>query len=88
MSDGLRLQLPPDALEALVEQVAALVVERIGEARAESPWLTVREVAAYTKLPVARVYKLTAADAIPCHRVGSRILVHRAELDSYLEQLR
>jgi excisionase family DNA binding protein len=77
--------LPPEAVEELIELVAERVVARLRqEQNGGSPWLTVREAAEYVHLPVGRLYKLTAADAVPHRRVGARILLHRAELDSWL----
>lgn len=76
----MNLSLSPESLEALVEQVAALVVERL-ESGNGSPWLTRREAAEYLHLPLSR---LERDKTIPAHRHGARVLYHRAELDRFL----
>jgi excisionase family DNA binding protein len=50
--------------------------------------MDVPAAAAYLSWLVGRVYKLTAAGAIPHRRHGSRILLHRGELDAWLDNYR
>lgn len=89
MSDGLRFVLPPDLLDALTDAVADRVLARLKvEADERSPWLSLGEACEHVRLPRGRLYKLTAANAIPCRRVGSRILFRRDELDAWLDGLR
>jgi len=86
MNAPLRFELPPEALDVLVEEVVARVLERLERTRSgSSPWLTLAQAADYLALPRGRLYKLTAAKAIPCRRVGSRILLRRDELDAWLD---
>jgi excisionase family DNA binding protein len=82
VSDPLPLTLPPEAVEALVERVAELVLERLEQSNGSaSPWMTRETAARYLSLPRSRLEK---DRAIPCHREGRRVLYHRAELDDYL----
>ena len=76
----------------LVEQIAARVVELLrDEARREdegsSPWLDVDGACAYLCLSRDALYKLTAAQAIPCRRKvgGQGLRFHRDELDAWME---
>ncbi len=54
------------------------------ESQTRSPWMTVAEVAEYLRWPRERVYKLTAAGAIPHRKHGGRLLFHRKEIDDWL----
>ena len=47
--------------------------------------LTVREVAAELRISPSMVRKLIAVDGLPCIRLGSRIIVRRQDLDSWIE---
>ncbi len=79
MTEPLAITLPPEALEAIAERAAALVLDRLG--CESSPWLTRSEAARYLSLPLSRLEK---DRRIPCHREGRRVLYHRAELDAWL----
>ena len=86
MSEPLTLTLPPEALEAIAQRAAALVVEQLGN---DSPWLTREAAARYCSLPVSRLEKDASkggTQEIPCHRDGRRVLYHREELDAYLSR--
>lgn len=75
--------------ERMAPVVAELVVDRIGAAASESPWLDVPAACAYLGMTRDALYKLTAAKpapAIPLHRVGTRILFKRDELDAWLDE--
>jgi excisionase family DNA binding protein len=82
----LTIDLPAPLLDALAERVAALVLERL-ERPAPSPWMDLPAAAAYLGFSRDRLYKLTAAGAIPCRRQpsGQRLIFHRDELDRWLE---
>jgi excisionase family DNA binding protein len=76
-------------LEALAEQIARRVHELSAEraareAEAASPWLGIERAAGYLDLPTQRLYKLSAAGAIPHYKQGGRLLFHRGELDGWL----
>lgn len=83
---GLRIDLPPEVIDALVEQVAALVLERLAEQPPpdRSEYLTVAEAAEVLRSSRQRVYDLLSSERLTRHRDGSRVLVSRAELDAHL----
>ncbi|UTI62229.1 helix-turn-helix domain-containing protein [Paraconexibacter antarcticus] len=70
--------------EAL-DRLATLLAPRLKpEGEPTSPWLTPDEAAARLRCARKRVYELVAADRLPSHRDGRRLLFHRDELDAYL----
>ena len=83
-SNTLALELPADVLDAVAERAAEIVLERLGEPTAPSPWLDVAGAAEHIAAPVSRIYALVSADRIPHHRDGSRLLFHRDELDAWI----
>jgi excisionase family DNA binding protein len=78
--------LPEPLLDALAERVALLVLERM-EQTESTPWMDVEAAAAYLGFSRDRMYKLTAASAIPYRRQpgGQRLIFHRDELDRWLK---
>jgi hypothetical protein len=78
VSGAVPLSLPPDAVEAIAERAAEIVVERLQWV--SSPWLTRAQAATYLGLPLSRLEK---DKAIPCHRDCRRVLYHRDELDAH-----
>ncbi len=83
----LRLELPPGVVEAIAARAAEIVLERLGD-NGRSPWLTVAEAAEHLHLPRQQLYKLTGARRVPFRKVGRRILLHRGELDAWLDGYR
>ena len=84
----LTLVVPDELLQALAERTAALLAERLPPApRTESPWLDFDGALAYLGFSRDRLYKLTAARAIPFRkkRDGQGLLFHRDELDRWVE---
>jgi excisionase family DNA binding protein len=81
------LSVPEQFLQTLTERVATLVNERLEAARPQSPWLDFEAALAYLGFSRDRLYKLTAARAIPFRkkRSGHALLFHRDELDRWLE---
>jgi excisionase family DNA binding protein len=80
--------VPDRLVQELAERTAALVAARLAAAaRTESPWLDVEGAMAYLSLSRDRLYKLTAARAIPFRkkRDGQGLLFHRDELDRWVE---
>jgi excisionase family DNA binding protein len=51
-----------------------------------SPFLTVQEVALYTRLSPRHIRRLIARGELRVTRMGRAIRVHRRDLDSYLGQ--
>ena len=88
MSEPLPLLVPAELVEAIAQRVAELLRERTTQ-RAEpvSPWLDLEGACAYLGFSRDRLYKLTAAGAIPYRkkRGGQGLLFHRAELDAWIE---
>lgn len=80
------LELPQQLLDAVCEQIADLLAEQVSASPA-SPWLTLPAAAAYLGCSRERLYKLTAARAIPFRRRqgGQGLLFHRDELDAWIE---
>ncbi len=51
-------------------------------------YLTVKEAAAYARLSVRTIRGMLVRDsvnALPCRRVGRRIIIRKSEFDSYLD---
>ena len=84
----LTIELPDELLEATAERIAELVSERVPAAAEPSPWLDFDGAMAYLGFSRDRLYKLTAARAIPFRkkRDGQGLLFHRGELDRWLEE--
>ena len=84
----LTLVVPDELLQALAERTAELVLARPDPTtRPESPWLDFEQAMAYLHFSRDRLYKLTAARAIPFRkkRDGQGLLFHRDELDRWVE---
>jgi excisionase family DNA binding protein len=78
------LKLSEAEMTELVERVAAVVLERMGEPSAPSPYMSIGEAAEYLRARRQRVYDLVSAGRLTRFKDGSRVLVSRAELDAYL----
>jgi excisionase family DNA binding protein len=74
--------LPAETVDALV----AILARRLPTAapRDASPFLTVGEAAAYLRSSRQRVYDLLSSRRLTRHKDGARVLISRAELDTYL----
>jgi excisionase family DNA binding protein len=90
MGDGLltRVRLngvwvPVELDPAAPALIAALLPQN--ESGRSSPYMTLAEAADYLRWPKKRLYKLTAAGAIPHRKHEHRILFHVRELDLWLE---
>jgi len=84
----LALVIPDQLMNELAERTAALVAARIAPTeRTDSPWLDAEGAMAYLKFSRDRLYKLTAAKAIPFRKKldGQGLLFHRDELDRWIE---
>lgn len=78
-AQGLTLSIPPEALEALAQRAAEIMLDQ--QTDTASPWLTRKEAAEYLRVPVSRLEK---DKSLPAHRWDGRVLYHRAELDEHL----
>jgi len=88
MSEPLPLLVPTELVEAIAQRVAELLREQTAQpADLVSPWLDVVGACAYLGFSRDRLYKLSAAGAIPCRkkRGGQGLLFHREELDAWVE---
>ena len=88
-SEPIALAVPEALLDALARRVAELVGERLVPADLPaSPWLDFKGACAYLGFSADKLYKLTAAKAIPFRkkRDGQGLLFHRAELDRWLDE--
>ena len=84
----LALVVPDELLHTLAERTAELLAERLQPApQTGSPWLDFDGAMAYLAFSRDRLYKLTAARAIPFRKKhdGQGLLFHRDELDRWLE---
>ena len=79
--------LPPDAIEAIAERAAVIVLERLeAERPATSPYLTVAEAAEFARCSRQRIYDLLSARRLSRVKDGSRALVRRDELEAWLAE--
>jgi excisionase family DNA binding protein len=88
VSETVPLLVPAELVERIAQRVAELLREQTAPAaEPASPWLDVAGACAYLGFSRDRLYKLTAAGAIPCRkkRGGQGLLFHRAELDAWVE---
>ena len=78
----LTVRLTDEQLAEIAERAAALVS---ASAPAVSPWLNVAEAAERLRCSKDRIYDLIALGKLhPC-RDGRRVLLHRDDLDAYIE---
>lgn len=69
------------------ERIAARVEQAARQASPVSPWLTVRDAAAYMGTSPGAVYKRIDRKQLRAHRPeGSRILLRRDEIDELLDR--
>lgn len=87
MSDGLTLRLDADALDAIAERAAAIVLGRLREERNDGAswpeWMSVETAARYLDASPERVRKLAARGELPFSQEapGCRVFFRRSELD-------
>jgi hypothetical protein len=76
------VELDASALAA----IAAVLPHEVTASK--SPYMTLAETADYLRWPKKRLYKLTAARAIPHRKHDHRILFHIGELEAWLDDFR
>jgi excisionase family DNA binding protein len=84
---GITLDIP----EALVEQIARRAADLVAERQPSnglSPWLSAPEAAERLRCDRDRIYDLIALGKLTPRRDGRRVLLHRDDLDAYLEASR
>lgn len=89
-SPTITLTVPAALLETLAARTAALVLTELElrPAPVASPWLDFEAARVYLGFSRDRLYKLTAARAIPVRKKqdGQGLLFHREELNQWLER--
>lgn len=88
MSEPVTIAVPGDLIEAIAQRVVDLLREHDRQVReGGSPWLDFEGARAYLGFSRDRLYKLTAAGAVPCRKKagGQGLRFHRAELDTWME---
>jgi excisionase family DNA binding protein len=76
------VRLSDEQLEEIAERVAALIPTG---APAVSPWLNVADAAERLRCHKDRIYDLIALGKLQPRRDGRRVLLHRDDLDAYIE---
>ena len=85
----LTLSVPDELVQTLAERVVDVLLERTGTApTGGSRWLDFASAMTYLGFSRNKLYKLTAARAIPFRkkRDGQGLLFNRDELDQWLER--
>ena len=77
------VRLTDEQLAEIAQRAAALVPT--DNAAAVSPWLNVAEAAERLRCSKDRIYDLIALGKLQPRRDGRRVLLHRDELDAYVE---
>lgn len=84
-----------DALDQLLQDLARRIAGELARQAPpqppsgqedRSPWLNIANASQYLDWPKQRLYKLTAAGAIPHYKHDGRLLFHRSELDTWLRE--
>jgi excisionase family DNA binding protein len=78
----LTLRLTDEQVAQIAERVAALIPTATPAA---SPWLNVPEAAERLRCGKDRIYDLIALGKLCPRRDGRRVLLHRDDLDAYVE---
>ena len=85
---GITWSLPVELIDAIADRVATIVTAEINSTTTATPYMTVVEAAEYLRWSKERIYKLTAARAIPHHKHEGRLLFRRDALDDWLDEYR
>jgi excisionase family DNA binding protein len=84
---GVTLDIPEDLIEQIARRAADLLAER-RPSNGLSPWLSAPEAAERLRCDRDRIYDLIALGKLTPRRDGRRVLLHRDDLDTYLEASR
>ncbi len=77
------VRLTDEQLAQIAELAAALVPPTV--APVVSPWLNVADAAEWLRCGKDRIYDLIALGKLHPRRDGRRVLLHRDDLDAYVE---
>ena len=78
----LTVRLTDEQLAQIAERAAALVS---AVTPAASPWLNVADAADWLRCGKDRIYDLIALGKLHPRRDGRRVLLHRDDIDAYIE---
>jgi len=78
----LTVRLTDEQLAEIARRAAALIPN---DADDVSPWLNVADAAEWLRCKKDRIYDLIALGKLHPRRDGRRVLLHRDDLDSYIE---
>ncbi len=84
LQSGVLLTLPPEVVEAIARRAAELVADQQRHDRRGSPLLTVPEAAELLRCKRHRIDDLLSQRRLTRYKDGSRTLVSRAELETYI----
>jgi excisionase family DNA binding protein len=83
VSEPLALTLSAEALEAIAERAAEIVLERQGKTEAGSPWLSIADGAAYLGISARQLQRAITKGRLLSTTIGRRRLLHRDELERF-----
>jgi excisionase family DNA binding protein len=87
VTDTLLDQLLHELARRIAAELAHFTPSRAAtDEEGPSPWMNLQSAARYLDWPKQRLYKLTAAGAIPHYKHDGRLLFHRPELDAWVQE--
>lgn len=88
VAEPVLVPLPETWLDVIAQRILRLVASQMTEAPPRplpaSPYLSVSEAAEYLRCKPHRIYDLLSARRIERYKDGSRVLIKRADLDTYI----
>ena len=82
------LEFTDDSQRQLIEQVVALVLERLPQPDPPSPYMTTEEAADFLRCSRQRVHDLLSSGRLSRRKEGGRTLVLRAEVEALVVEKR
>jgi excisionase family DNA binding protein len=82
MTSGWSIPLPPELVEALTDQIAEKLSERM--APPIEPFITAEEAAEHIASPKSRIYELKEQERIGYYMDGRNVRFKRSDLDAYM----
>lgn len=77
-------ELSDEDLDQLADALAGRIASKLERRRELSPYLNVKEAAEYLRCSPQRIYDLHHQGRLAGRKDGARLLIHRDELDGYL----
>jgi excisionase family DNA binding protein len=84
-----RIEFPPDLLEAIAARAAELVLQELDARQPEWPeWMNIDTAARYLDVTPDRLWKLKRAGRIPFVQdgPGARVFFGRSDLDAWMKE--